>query len=100
MQLSIARGRDVRENLDFSGSLAPGVRQHIEVVQQNLSIRCYGHRTAPFAPAARTLWAVEVLGEMEAQFIRSHFQRNVVGEISLATVAINDGILGAPDVLH
>src|SRR4051794_35120053 len=100
MQLSIARGRDVRENLDFSGSLAPGVRQHIEVAQQNLSVGRYGHRTAPFAPAARTLWAEEVLREMEAQFVRSHFQRNVVREISLAAVAIDNRVLRPPDVLH
>ncbi len=54
----------------------------------------------PSPPATRILRAVESLRKVQAQFVGSRLQRNVVGEISLPAAAVDDGILGTPDVLH
>src|SRR5579871_111807 len=100
MQLTIARRRNVVKNFDFSRSFAGRVGKHIEVLQNRLSINGNRHCAATLSASARILRAVQSFSEMKAQLVGPGLQWNVVVEVTLPAVAIDDGVLCTPYVLH
>src|ERR1700751_4109824 len=92
--------RYVVENLDLRCALAAGICQHIEIVQHGFAIGRDSHRAAAFAASACILGPVLSLSEMQAQFVYSRLQWDVVAEIALPAGSIDDGILRARDMLH
>ena len=100
MQLAIAGRGDVVKDLHFGGAFAARVGKNVEIVEHRLAIHRDGHCAAALAASTGILRAVLSLRKVQAQFVSARLQWDVVGEISLPAAAVDDGILGTPDVLN
>src|SRR5579864_3722102 len=99
MQLAVRCRRDIGKNLHFGGAVAAGIGEDVELLKQRLAVGKHRHDAAPLASAAGVFRSVESLGEVQTQFVGSGLKWNVVSEVSLTAAAIDNGLLGAPDVL-
>src|SRR5207342_684577 len=97
MELTIAGRRDVWKDFHFCRPFASRIGQHVEVSEHSLAIRSHRHGAAALAASTRVLRAILSLCEVQAQFVRSRLEWNVVGEVPLAAAAIDDRILRPPD---
>src|SRR5262249_55753032 len=70
VQLSVSRGRDVLEHFDI-GRAWPCFRRDVELVQPLAAIPSYVKHRAGLAAACRIVFAIQGLGEMQAQFVNA-----------------------------
>ena len=95
MKHTIRRGSDLREYFDIGGQAGAGVCHHVESVEQSFAIRTNRHDPAAFSAGSSRLRTEYCFGEVQAQFVCSFRQGNIVAELPLAIRSIKRGILGA-----
>src|SRR5579871_775029 len=87
------------KDLDFGGAFASRVGEHIEIAEQCLAIGRDRHGATALPAAAGVLRSIESLNKVQVEFVGPRLQRDVVGEVPLTAGAVEDGILGPPNVL-
>src|SRR4051794_28257111 len=86
---AVARGGHIGEDLHVGGAASTGVGHNVKAVESRLAIDSNRHQTAAFASSEMVFGAILRFGKVQTQFVDTGPERDVVGEVSLAAVAID-----------
>ena len=84
MEFAVDSGLDIGEHFYVRCTAGTRISCNIEATEQGHTVGAHAHDSVALSSGARRLGSIRGLCEVEAQFVDSFFERNVVAKASLA----------------